>query len=366
VILSDVIEGLVEERGLEREKVVSIVCEGIQAAYGKKYPQSLFFVSFNRKTGTIEVFVEKTVSTSVSDEAREISLRRAKSLDATVDIGSIVRVPFEKSIGRIEILAAKQFISSKIRDLEYLAVYNDFKDKKDNVVTGVIHKRERLGTVVKVGEVMAILPRENSIASENLRIGHPIKALLKEVFPSPHGDYQLILDRASAEFARKLLELEIPEIFEGLVEVKKIVRIAGYKTKAVVAASSKEIDPVGTCVGVGGSRIKPILRELGQEKIDLIEATDSIEELVKQSLKPADVDKVEVVDDKRVVVWLAQDQRSFAIGKLGQNISLASKLVGMEIQLQDLGTSDEDSSLCSDTSGSEDNLAEIKKEQNDS
>ena len=133
-----------------------------------------------------------------------------------------------------------------------------------------------------------------------------------------------------------MLEIEIPEVFEGIVEVKGIVRIAGYKTKAIVVSGSKEIDPVGTCVGVGGSRIKPILKEIGQEKIDLIEWTDSLEELVKNSLKPAEIDKVELVEEKRAVVWLAEDQRSLAIGKMGQNIMLASRLTGVEIQLQDV------------------------------
>ena len=196
-----------------------------------------------------------------------------------------------------------------------------------------------------MGDVLALLPIENTIPGESIRISHPIRALLQEVYPVAKGDYQLILDRASAEFVKKLLEIEIPEVFEGLVEIKNIVRIPGYKTKAVVASTRKEIDPVGTCVGIGGARIKPILRELWQEKIDLIQATESIETLVRFSLKPAEIDKVEVVDDKRVVVWLAADQRSFAIGKMGQNINLASKLVGMDIQLQDLATPPQDLSF---------------------
>ena len=144
------------------------------------------------------------------------------------------------------------------------------------------------------------------------------------------------MDRASCDFVKGLIEVEIPEVFEGLVEIKKIVRAPGYKTKAILASTSKDIDPVGTCVGVGGARIKPILRELGQEKIDLIEATDSTEDLVRNSLKPAEIDKVEVVGDRKAIVWLAQDQRSYAIGKMGQNIALASKLVGLDIQLQDI------------------------------
>ena len=153
---------------------------------------------------------------------------------------------------------------------------------------------------------------------------------------SARGDHQLILDRASSQFVQKMLELEIPEIFEGVVEIKQVVRVPGYKSKVVVLSNSKEIDPVGTCVGVGGVRIRPILKELGQEKVDLIEYTEDLEQLVASALKPAEIDRV-VVDEAfgRATVWLAQDQRSFAIGKQGQNIALVSRLTGLHVQLQE-------------------------------
>lgn len=343
--LTDVIEGLVEERGLDRDKVIEIVCEGIKAAYVKRYPHISFLVSFSKKTGNLEIFSEKLIVASVTDDEVEISLRRAKIIDPSATLEQTIPVPFEESVGRIEILTAKQIIAGKIRDLEQLAVFNEFKDKKDTIITGAVHKRERAGYAVKIGEVVALLPTENTIPNEPVKIGHPIKALLKEVHQVAKGDYQLILDRASADFVKKLIEVEIPEVFEGLVEIKKIVRIPGYKTKVIVVSTRKEIDPVGTCVGIGGARIKPILRELGQEKIDLIQWSDSIEKLVRSSLKPAEIDKVEMIDDNRVTVWLAPDQRSFAIGKMGQNINLASRLVGLEIQLQDLTTPQENFDL---------------------
>lgn len=334
--LAEVIDGLVEERGLDRDLVASIVCEGIASAYAKKYPDLDFQVSYNKRTGFLEVFTEKEVMQTVTDEDYEISMKKARLIAPTAQLGDMIKVPFEAGIGRIEILSAKQLIATKIRDLELLSVYNDFKDRQNTIITGLVHKRERAGWVIKVGEIMGILPKENIVDAEAVKIGHQIKLLLQQVLSSVRGDnYQLVFDRASADFVKKLLELEIPEVFEGVVEIKKIVRIAGYKTKAVVASNSKEIDPVGTCVGVGGSRIKPILRELGQEKVDLIEWTDSVEDLVRDSLKPAEVDKV-VIEGKQAVVLLAEDQRSYAIGKMGQNILLASKLTGMEIQLQDL------------------------------
>ena len=352
--LSDVIETLVEERGLNREKIISIVCDGILAAYKKRFADTQFSVEFNRKSGAVDVFVEKKVVANVVDEELEISLRKAKSIDHTAELDVAIRVPFEDKIGRIEILTAKQVIAGKIRDLEQLAVYNEFKEKEGTIITGVIHKRERSGWVIKLGEITALLPKENTIPHEILKIGYPIKALLKEVSSVSRGDYQLFLDRASSDFVEKLIEVEIPEVFEGLVEIQKIVRFPGYKTKLIVISTSKEIDPVGTCVGVGGARIKPILRELGQEKIDLIEATNNIETLIRHSLKPAEVDKVEFIDDRKVVVSLAPDQRSFAIGKMGQNINLASRLVGYDIQLQDLASTQGDLRLYQDEMQGED------------
>lgn len=352
--LADVIESLVEERGLDREQVIAIVCEGMLSAYSKRFPDIVFDMSFNKKTGSLDIFSEKTVSSSVTDEDHEISLRKAKILDPSAELGSTVKVPFEDNIGRIEILLVRQVIANKIRELESQAVFNDFKNKKDTILTGVVHKKERNGMAIKVGEVLALLPQNNSIPGEVLKVGHPVKVLLTEVLSTPRWDYQLILDRASSDFVKKLIEVEIPEVYEGLVEIKKIVRAPGYKTKAIIASTSKDIDPVGTCVGVGGARIKPILRELGQEKIDLIESTDVMEELVRDSLKPAEIDKVEIINNKKAVVWLAHDQRSFAIGKMGQNISLAAKLVGLELQLQDISPVNHNLSSMYDNNSSSD------------
>ncbi len=339
--LTDVIENLVEERGLDREKVITIIADGISAAYGKKYPGVTFYVVYNKKTGNLDISSDKEVVATVLDEDFEITLRRAKIIDPSAQIGSVLQVPFEEPVGRIEILMAKQVIAGKIRELEQLAIYDEFKDKINTIITGTVHKRERAGYAVKVGEVLALLPHESIIPQEIIKTGHPIRALLKDVYPAARGDYQLILDRASGDFVKQLVVAEIPEVFEGLVEVQKVVRIPGYKTKIIVFSNRKEIDPVGTCVGVGGARIKPILREIGQEKIDLIQATDSMEKLVRYSLKPAEIDRVELVDDSKVVVWLAPDQRSYAIGKMGQNINLASSLVGLAIQLQDLVGADQ-------------------------
>ncbi len=330
--LSNVIEELVEERGLDRTTLNAIIVEGMLAAYERKYPGLVLKADRDSQTGEVVIFIEKEVVTTVEDEEFQISLKKARYIDKNIQDGDKIWLPFDGNVGRIEILRARQVIANKIRTVEAKAVYDAFKDQQGEIVHGVVHKCERGGVSIKLDEATAFLPKQNMSPSDKCVVGYPIRALLKEVLVEPRNDNQLILDRASEQFLIKLLELEIPEIFEKLVEVKKAVRTAGYKSKIIVTSNDSNIDPVGTCVGVGGSRIKPILKELGVEKIDIIPQTESQEGLVSNALKPAQIDRIEI-DGNVARVWLDESQRSLAIGKMGQNITLASKLTGYEIQL---------------------------------
>lgn len=340
--LSLVIDELVEEKGLDRVALSDIICEGMLAAYQKKYPELILKVIHNKKTDEIEVLVEKDVVANVDDEDKQISTRKARFLDKNLNEGDKAWLPFDGGIGRIEILRAKQVIASKIRRIEAEIVYNEFKSKESTIVHGMIHKCERGGVVVKLQDHLAFLPRSLSIPTDKCVVGYPIRALLKEVLLEPRNENQLILDRSSDVFLAKLFELEIPEVFEKLVEIKKIVRMPGYKSKVAVVSNDPNIDPVGTCVGVGGVRIKPILKELGGEKIDVIAWSDSLEFLIRGALKPAEINRIELVDDENANVWLDEDQRSLAIGKMGQNISLASRLTGVNIHLMQSGHAGKD------------------------
>ena len=332
--LFDVIEELVSERGLERETLADIICQGMLAAFERKYPDLSLKAEYSPQDGSVKILAEKKVVPSVKDSETEISTKKAHSFDKKAKSGDMIWVPFEGTIGRIEILRARQVIANQIRQVEASAVYEEYKHKQGEVVHGTIHKCERGGAVVKLDDQLAFLSKGAMSSSDKCVVGYPVRALLKEVLLEPKNDYQLILDRVSDAFLQKLFELEIPEIFEKLVEIKRIVRSPGYKTKMVVSSNDINIDPVGTCVGVGGSRIKPILKELGSEKIDVIPWTESQEMLIKQALKPAQIDRVELVDNDTVAkVWLGEDQRALAIGRLGQNISLASRLTGVDIQL---------------------------------
>jgi N utilization substance protein A len=333
VKLTDVIAELVEERGLDKKVLGSIVCEGMLAAYERKYPDLTFKVQEDPETGELVVLVQKTIAASVEDEYSQISLKKARNIDKNISLDDVLWLPFEGKVGRIEVLKARQVIASNIKKIEALAVYNNFKPRQGQIVIGIVHKCERNGTSVKIDDVLAFLPNSFSIPGDKCIVGYSIKALLKEVLQEPQGDYQLILDRISPEFLQNLFELEIPEVFEKLIEIRKIVRSPGYKAKVAVASNDRNIDPVGTCVGIGGSRIKPILKELAGEKIDVFPWSDSLENLIKNALKPAAIDRVELIDNKAACVYLDEDQRSFAIGKGGQNIALASQLTGVNIQL---------------------------------
>lgn len=330
--LLDVINELVEERDIDKATLINVVLEGMLAAYKKRYPHYELRINFDAASGKLLIDIQKDVVSSVADEAIQISLRKARSIDGKIGLGEKIWVPFEGIIGRVEILKARQIIAQKIAAIEARIVYDLFKSKEGAVVQGAIYKNERAGTVVKLQDAYAFLPRSLSIPDEKLVPGYPIKVLLKEVLLEPRNENQLILDRVSIDFLKKLFELEIPEIFERLVDIKKIVRDPGYKSKVLVSSHDANIDPVGTCVGVGGVRIKPILKELGGEKIDIIDANASQEELVKNSLKPAEINRVEVLNNV-ARVWLDDEQRSLAIGKMGKNIALASALFGIEIEL---------------------------------
>ncbi|MCX5922779.1 MAG: transcription termination factor NusA [Candidatus Dependentiae bacterium] len=331
--LADVIDELVEERGLDRAVLSSIIGEGMYAAYEKRYPTLTLRVEYDKKSDEIVVQVQKEVVSTVTDEDHQISVKKARFIDKDCEAGQILWISFDGKIGRIEILRAKQIIASKIRKIEATAIFEEFKPKEGTIVHGSIHKCERGGVVVKMGDNLAFLPKSLSIPSDKCIVGFPIRALLKEVLLEPRNENQLILDRASDLFLQRLFELEIPEIFEKLVEIKRVVRIPGYKSKIAVISNDHNIDPVGTCVGVGGSRIKPILKELGDEKIDVVAWNDNLELLVKNALKPAEINRVEIVENNTAHIWLDEDQRSLAIGKMGQNILLASRLTGMNIQL---------------------------------
>ena len=332
--LKQVIDELIEEKGLDKTVLESLVKQSMESAYLKKYPHVTFAIHYDHNSGRLSIDSIKQVTQTVDDPDQQVSLKKARFLNKDVHVGDMVKLPFEGLIGRVEVMHARQLLAQKIKMVEAAAIFHEFKDRKGDIIHGTLHKSQRGGYVVTLDEgTSAFLPLSHINPLDKIVIGATIRCLLFEVSQEPIGEYQLILDRASSDFVKKLMELEIPEVFENIVHVKKVVRIAGYKSKVVVFSQDDNIDSVGTCVGIGGSRIKPILNELGGEKIDIIAFSDSLEQFIKESLKPARIDKVELIDNENACVWVDDDQRSYAIGKGGQNIALASKLVGINIQI---------------------------------
>lgn len=336
-MLNKIIAELVDEKGLDQSELRSVILAGLLAAYEKKYPEATLKISIDEKKDILLVTAEKTVVSKVEFPNEEISLKKAQHLKKNIELGEKVWVLFEEPIGRVEILKARQVIATMLKDIEARGVYEAFKSKEGSIVQGVVHKHEQNGTLVMLQDTLAFLPRSLSIPGEKYTAGRPVRALLKEVYKEYRSNGQIILDRSSGDFLRCLLELEIPEIYDKLIEVKAVARRAGYKSKVIVAQNDPNIDPVGTCIGVGGSRIKPILKELGGEKIDVFSWSNSKDELVGLALRPAEVNKVEMVDDRKARAWVSDDQRALAIGKMGQNIGLASELLGIDIELVSSG-----------------------------
>lgn len=331
-MFDNIISELISEKGISKEQLYEIIEESLLAAYLKKYPEALLQIKME-KGDKFSVEARKTVVSEVEDPLLEISLRKARFVKKGVTVGDEVAVPFEEPIGRVEILKARQVIVSKIRDIEAQKVYDDFFKRQGKLVQGTIHKRERGGISIVIQGVFAFLPKQFMVPGEKYIAGRPIRALLKEVHAYHRSEGQLILDQASSDFLLALLEVEIPELYDKLIEVRAIARRAGYKSKIIVSSNDPNVDPVGTCIGVGGSRIKPILKEVGGEKIDVISWVNSKEDLVKNALRPAVINRVEIIDQSNARVWVSEDQRAFAIGKMGQNVSLASELLEMNIEL---------------------------------
>lgn len=336
-MLNKIIAELVDEKGLDQSELRNVIQVGLLAAYEKKYPGVTLRIVIDDKKDSLSVESEKTVVSKTDDLLQEISLKKAQHLKKNIEVGDKLWVPFEEPIGRVEILKARQVIATMLKDIEARLIYDAFKDKEGSIVQGVVHKYEQNGTLVMLQDTLAFLPRSLSIPGEKYIAGRPVRALLKEVHKEHRSNGQIVLDRSSGDFLRCLLELEIPEVYDKLIEIKAVARRAGYKSKVIVAQNDPNIDPVGTCIGVGGSRIKPILKELGGEKIDVFSWSNSKDELIGMALRPAEVNKVEIVDDRKARVWVSDDQRALAIGKMGQNIGLASELLDIDIELVSSG-----------------------------
>ena len=356
---------LEEEKGVSKEKVIEAIEMALAAAYKKDFGKKgqIIRAKFDMDTGEtefsqIKIAVDESmlrpedeedeVETKGEDREEDavrkvrfnpehhIMIEEARKIKKDIQPGDELVFPLEnkKDYGRIAAQTAKQVIIQKIREAEKASVYEEFKKKEGQIISGVVQRVDNGNVFVDMNRVTAILPRDEQIRGERYRVGERVRALLFSVEDTPKG-INLYLSRSHSNFVAKLFELEVPEIANGIVEIKEIAREAGSRSKIAVASNEDGVDPVGSCVGQKGVRINAIIMELGGEKIDIIEWSDNPERFVANSLSPAKILEVEINEKERsAVVTVDEDQLSLAIGKGGQNVRLAAKLTGWKIDIR--------------------------------
>ena len=286
-------------------------------------------------TGSFKVSYHKTVVEKVTSPDYEISFKDAKSQGYTGEVGGLMDfpVPLEK-FGRIAAQITKQVISKKVRDIERDAIFSEFEEKLDTILNGTVLRKENKNILVDLGDTEGIVPIKEQVFRENWQIGDKIKAYVSEVRKTSKGP-QVVLSRIHPSFIKKLFEMEIPEIGEGKVDIKSIARDPGYRIKIAVYSEDRNIDSVGACVGIKGGRIQPVVKELKGEKIDVVEWSSDIKNFTKNALRPAKITNI-ITDDaaQSVIVTVPDDQLAIAIGKNGQSVKLAAKLVGWKVEVR--------------------------------
>lgn len=325
-----------KERGIDREILVEAVESALQTAARKSArPGEELRISIDRTSYDIRAFLSYEVVESPSARD-EISLADAKAIDPAAELGSIVEKEEPgHNLGRIAAQTAKQAISQKIREAERDVVFEEYKDRVGDIVSGGVRQFNRSDIVVDLGRAEAILPTRERVPTEEYQVGDRIRAYILSV-NNENAGANIILSRSHPDFVRRLFELEVSEINDGVVEIKGIAREPGYRTKIAVLSKDEKVDPVGACVGMRGMRVKNIVRELSGEKIDIVRWSDDIKTYVTNALSPAKLAKVTVAPEEGNVIHVVADadQLSLAIGKRGQNVRLSAKLVGWKIDIQ--------------------------------
>jgi len=328
---------LSKERDVEPRIIIQAIEESLRVASSKFFSQKENVqVLFRPEKGELRVFAVKRVMEKPGNSAEEISLAEARSIRPDAKEGESVEVDLPSdTLGRIAAQAAKQVIFQKVRDAEQEKIYGDFAPRIGEIVTGVVRRIEDGVIILEVNRTEVAFPLREKLPNEEPHRGDLVKAVIAQVLKGYQGP-QIIVSRTSPRFLARLLETEIPEIANGTIAIKDIVRQPGERAKVAVASLERDIDPVGACIGVKGSRILAISKELQGEKVDIIEWSPDLESYAKSALSPARVDRLQVVSraEKAILAIVPADQLSLAIGKKGINVKLASRLVGWKISIK--------------------------------
>lgn len=338
--LFEACEQIERERGISKEILIDSLCDAMVAAYkrhlhlGKEVDNIEGIL--DEQSGEIGVFRTKVVVDKVEEgmEDFQISLKDAKEIDEDVELEDEVKIEVTpEQFGRIAAQTAKQVITQRIREAERNMVLNEFLEKKGTLTTGIIQRMERGNVIVNIGNIDAIMPRKEQIPGEFYKSGNRIRVFVLQVKETNRLP-QVIVSHAHPEIVRELFELEVPEIEDGIVEIKSISREAGYRTKIAVWSNDPEVDSVGACIGNRGSRIQTIVGELKNEKIDIVRYSEDPVEYIVNALSPARIVSVDILGDGEALVVVPDDQLSLAIGREGQNVRLAHKLTNWKIDIK--------------------------------
>ena len=336
---SDILAGLdffEREKGIKRDVLLEAINTAVLTAARKAVgPARDLRVEIDPKSGEIKAFAKLTVVEKIENKHDEISFKTAKMFKSDIQIGEDIEVPVTpKDFGRIAAQTAKQAMMQRIRQAEKEMIYDEFKDRAGEIVSGTVRRFDRSDVVVDLGKFEALMPNRERVQTEDYNIGDRLRAYVVAVENGARGP-EIIISRSHPNFVRRLFEMEVSEINDRTVEIKGIAREAGYRTKIAVFSANDKVDPVGACVGMRGSRVKNIVRELNNEKVDIIRWSADMKELVLEALKPAKVKSVTLDEAKKtVLIKVDEDQLSLAIGKRGQNARLTSRLTGWDINIE--------------------------------
>ena len=332
------LDELEKEKGIKKEYVLESIEAALVTAYKRNFDVNSdnVKITLNKETGETHVYEELEVVENVEDDKTQISLEDARKLDSKLEIGDTVHKELmPKNFGRIAAQTAKQVIVQRIREASREIIFNEFSEKKGEIVSGLVQKVDKNIVVLDLGKIEGIMPLKEQIPTETYHVNQKLRACVASVEKGIKGSTQIIVSRANNDFLRKLFELEIPEIDEGLIEIKSVSRDPGKRCKVAVYSPHENIDPVGSCVGQKGIRIQNIINELNGEKIDVIEWHEDPSTFIAEALLPAKVMAVDVREEEKFAqVIVPDDQLSLAIGKSGQNARLAAKLTNWKIDIK--------------------------------
>jgi N utilization substance protein A len=336
-IIAQTIEQISKEKNVDPKIIISALEDAMVAASRKFYKTNEDInARFDPETGLVEIFAVRRVVETVENPSLEISLAEAKEIDDTLEVDDTVEIPKPTDVlGRIAAQTAKQVILQKVREAERQNIYNEYSQKIGEMVNGIAKRFEGPDIIVDIGKTEALLPLREQSRVETYKQGERIRAVIVKVLPVAKGP-QVILSRTDPQLLVRLFEMEIPEIYDGTIVVKSAVHEPGDRAKVAVASLDRDVDPVGACVGMKGSRINSIIRELRGEKIDIVQWSDDPAQYAANALNPAKISKVLIIDqtEKRMEVIVEEKQQSLAIGKKGQNVRLASRLIGWQIDVK--------------------------------